>query len=550
MKNLATIILIFCNLNFGAAQNIDSFHADLKHLLSSAFSTADFDTLMKRHGKLLTHYSYPKEDSVIKADVPFPLKPLRSDTLYLNNIHRLLTSKDVNRRGLAFLLAGATGDSSVTKPLLQSIMVEENETLLFWGSMSLYLLGCQETTALFDLLVKHENKGSHIFLGAYTKLNKDSLLFTGLNRIKSLDKNSRILAAYTLAFASKTRANENALRRAVKKWDISEKGYAIWSLKQLKAGNLHSLLRPLLNHPLTQRIALEALVESPTPNDMRVVKRFIEKDNPVSIDLLSTLYSSSKPEVLKYWLYLLRNRPLSEGGFNCPVYDQPLLVSDQLLPDVIETLKKTSDTRVLQYLSRALQGRSDTQSVDIIMKLLHHPDPQIRYWVAFWNNTCQSPRLAAEIPMLIYNPDLRVLPLVEMAIQNNVDSLHSFFEPMYKNPESSDWKYASLIYLASFPKPEYLPLFIEILSVKNGSQGIGASRYAALGIGRLGDVNSDELIIESSRFWREGSDSNAYQHLLALKMLKTEKAKQEFQYYLNSNVSNMREFARQTLDSW
>jgi hypothetical protein len=376
------------------------------------------------------------------------------------------------------------------------------------------------------------------------------LLHTGLSRIQCNNRSARILAARSLGFASKTHANEIALRKAVQKWDIKEKGYAIFSLKQLQAGNLLPLLKPLLNHPLTKNIALEALLESPSPKDRRYVKRLTEKDVPISIELLTCFYKSTKSEAVKHWLYLLRTKPLSKEYFHFSVYDQPLLTTDELLPEVLETLKKAKDPRVLKQLSRALQGRSDDQSVYLILELLHYPDPETRYWVAKWNKNCRSSVLAKEIPALLSNAELRVSPLAAMAIENNVDSLQILFEGIYKDPPASDWKYASLTYLASFPKSNHRSLFRDLLKTNDRQWGIGTSQQASMGLGRLRDADSDELIIASSRIWREGSDSNTYYHLIALEMLKTEKAKLEIQQYLNSTVPRMRDFSKIALDNW
>ncbi|MDO8366455.1 MAG: HEAT repeat domain-containing protein [Saprospiraceae bacterium] len=548
----AFYLMLFLNTNIGFSQSLDSFRVDFKRALSSEFSTAGFGKMMERHRNLLSFYTYryQRSDSTQVSGVQFPLRTFRSDTLYYNNIHLMLASDSASQRELAFLVIGAVGDSSMTKPLLQRMMTEENASLLHWGGMSLFLIGCQETTPIFDLLIKHEAHGSDFFLGAYLRLNKDSLLYTGLNRIENNKRSARILAARSLGSATKTPASEKALRKAVQEWDIHEKGYAIFSLKQLQAGNLRSLLKPWLSQPMTKNIALEALVESPSPKDFRFVKRFVQKSSPISLELLTCFYKSTKSEAVEHWLYLLRTKPLSEGYFNFSVYDQPLLTTDDLLPKVLETLKKATDPRVLQKLSRALQGRSDALSVYLILDLLHHPDPATRYWVAEWNKNCRSSILAKEIPALLSNPELRVSPLATMAIANNVDSLQILFEGIYKDPPASDWKYASLTYMASFPKSNHRSLFQELLKTNDQQWGIGTSQQASLGLGRLGDAEADELIIASSRIWRKGSDSNAYYHLLALKMLKTEKAKLEIQQYLNSTEPRMREFAKQTLDNW
>ncbi len=553
MRTLLCLLSLFIT-NPGFSQNLDSFRLDFKSALSPDFSADEFKTIFDRHKDLLSFYTYgyTRWDKTQTAEMRFPLRAFRRDTLYKQHIDALLSSDNVNQRLFAFDVIAAAGDSSMTKALLQRMLVEEQPTLLYWGGTFLFYLGCQETTPLFDLIVQHENFGDTYFIPLYTRLNKDSLLQTALHRIETDSLKAKVLAAYSLGFPTKTKASEVALRKAVREWDIHTKGYAIISLKQLRVGNLLSLLKPLLDNPLTKTIALEALIESPAARDVRYVKRLAEKEKPVTTEVLNCFYKSTKPEAVKYWLYLLRKKPLPEKRLWFSIVDQPLLSTDALLPDVRKTLKTTKNVYVLQQLSRALQGRTDVESVQLIVELLHHPDAATRYWVAEWNDNCRSPILANELPTLIADPHLRTSPLAMMAIENNLDTLQTIFEKIYQDSSSSDLRQAALLYLSTFPKPRYREMFRELLQSDDRKQSVVMARQAALGLGRLHDVNSDELIIQSSHTWlgEGGGDSNAYPHLLALEMLKTDKAKKEIQQYLYSKEKQMREFAQHTLDNW
>ncbi len=551
MRTLTSFLLIL-NATIVFSQTLDSFRLDFKSALSPTFSEDDLIAMKIKHHKILTYYSYGQQqsDSSQLVGPQFPLRTFRKDSLYVNNLPYLLSSANIDQRLLAFMVIGAAGDSSMAKPLLHRMAMEQNPSLLYHGAISLYLIGCQETTPIFDLLVKNEEFGPYYFHSFYVHLNKDSLLQTALSRIGSDDPKAKTLAAYVLGFTKITKASETALRKAVQEWDIPIKGYAIISLKQLQVGNLLPLLKPLLNDPLTRGIALESLVESPDEKDFRYVKRLAEKENPVTVEVLNGFYKSTKPEAVKHWLYLLRTKPLPEKRLWFSVNQQPLLSIDALLPEVRRTLRMAKDVYVLQQLSRALQGRTDDKSVQLIIDLLRHPDPKVRFWVADWNKNCRTPILAKEIPALLADSQLRVVPLTTMAIENEIDTLQTLFEGIYKNPLVAGWQEAAVDYLSTFPKMRHRAFFIELLEGDNRQRSIGVAQQAALGLGRLKDVAADDLIIQSSHLWREESDSNAYYHLLALQMLKTEKAKAEIQKYLTSKEKQMREFAQRALDNW
>src|SRR5690606_5801877 len=116
------------------------------------------------------------------------------------------------------------------------------------------------------------------------------------------------------------------------------KGYAIYSVKELEMGNLKETFIPLLDSTQTRSIAIEALANSPTKEDVDYLKQLANSEKVVSKDILNGFLESKNPESVKYWLELVSNREIPEKYyFN--TLRKPLLFSDELLNDVQTTLK-------------------------------------------------------------------------------------------------------------------------------------------------------------------------------------------------------------------
>ncbi|AOC93941.1 hypothetical protein BB050_00799 [Flavobacterium anhuiense] len=56
-------------------------------------------------------------------------------------------------------------------------------------------------------------------------------------------------------------------------------------------------------------------------------------------------------------------------------------------------LKNTKDTETLGELVRALNGRTDNTSIDIMLSLLKHQSSSVRYWTALTLENNPSPAL-------------------------------------------------------------------------------------------------------------------------------------------------------------
>jgi hypothetical protein len=235
--------------------------------------------------------------------------------------------------------------------LLDKIQTEKSKGNLIWAGMALLYLKTKHTTALFDFLLKNEDIGDAHMLPLFFQLDKDSLQQTAYNRINSHDAKSKVLAAQILAYTPLNAKTEELLKLAVQTWDLSIKGYAIFSVVDL-----------------------------------------VNKQDTVPSELLNCFYSSKRMDNVRYWLKLLYTRPIPvKYIFFC--FQQPLLSSDNILPDLQNALQRIANKGVLGELVRALNDRTDDKSIEIMISLLKHKSSTVRYWTAKTLQTNPSDKL-------------------------------------------------------------------------------------------------------------------------------------------------------------
>ncbi len=183
------------------------------------------------------------------------------------------------------------------------------------------------------------------------------------------------------------------------------KGYAIYSVKELQMGNLLETFKPLLDDKSTSAISLEALANSPTEADRNYLFELVNKQDTVPAELLDCFYKSKNIDNIKYWLKLLYTKPTPKDTlfkqYTFFVYEQPLIHSDSILSDLQTALQKITDKHILGELARALEGRTDDKSVEIITSLLKSKSPTVRYWTAKTVENNQSEKFK--------NPDISKL---------------------------------------------------------------------------------------------------------------------------------------------
>lgn len=549
IKNSIALLFLLMSLN-GVGQTLDDFKAAFEQATRKDFSEEQLNQMFRTYSRFLTpHSDITQLTANIQGDpIPqYPLADFRKEKLYQENINNLINSRNANHRILAYLVITGTGDKSFESALLKKLETETDKGNLIWAGMALLYLNTVHTTPLFDFLVKNETFGDAHMLPLYVRLNKDSLQQTAYRRIRSDNAIARVLAANILSKTELNSRTEQLLKEAVRNWDINIKGYAIFSIKELQIGDLLREFKPLLDSSQTRRVALEALANSPTKEDREYLFNLVEQQDTVSAELLDCFLQSINIGNVRYWLRLLYTKPVPRK-YIFFVNDQPLLTADEILPDLHTALEKITDPEVLHELVRALAGRTDDKSVNAAIALLKHDDSDVRYWAAWTLRSNTSPQLIQVLPGLLSNPVTRTVALVDVAIDNNLDTLQNVFENIYTDNPDFDWKRSCIRYFSTFPRAKYNDVFKTILEDEKGD--FSMKRDAALGLGRLHSEESVDLIVKVCEKESIDSDLNAHDYLIALEMIKGNKAKKAIEKYANSREQPVRKLVTEILAGW
>lgn len=529
-------------------QNIEDFEKDFINATKTEFTETDLNNMYQTYSVFLEPYYDMME--LMENDeqiVEYPLSKFKETASYKNNINILFNSKNDNQRLLSYLVIAGAGDKKFEKKLLERLKIEKSEGNVIWAGMTLMLLKSKQTTALFDFLVEYEDFGDAHMLPLYIQLDKKSLQKTAYDRINSENVRAKILAAQILSITGKNKKTEKLLRDAVKNWDYSIKGYAIYSIKELRIGNLKNDFIPLLDNPQTRSIAIQALANSPTKEDVDFVKQLLDNEGPVSEELLDGYYESKNIENVKLWLHLVSTREIPENYF-FSVNEQPLLFSDELLKEVQKALKTTKHIQIQKYLISVLKGRNDQESMDIIFTYLDSKDSSVRYWTVNALKGKQPVEVLNKLIEMLKAPEQRVVSITNVLIENKIDSLQTTYEKIYQTEKSLEWQRSSIEYLSTFPKQNHKKIFLEIL--ENAKEDSFIKMAAAMGLANLKDESSVDAIIKTCEKESAHSDYNARTYLVALSKIKGEKARKYIEKYKNSKENMVKDLANELLAGW
>lgn len=550
MKKYIIILVTYLISIASFGQNIDDFKKDFKKATETEFSESELNEMFRTYSNLLTpHSDITQLTASFKNEriVQYPLSEFKKTDDYKNNIQTLLNSENPNQRLLSYLVIAGAGDKNYEKELLEKLKTEKTKGNLIWSGMALMYLQTSHTTPLFDFLIENENFGDSHMIPMYFQLNKDSLQNTAYNRIKSTNLKAKVLSAQLLSKTGKNEKTEKLLLDAVKNWDYNIKGYAIYSVKELEMGNLKESFIPLLDSTKTRPIAIKALANSPTKEDVDYLKQLANSEKVVSKDILNGFLESKNPESVKYWLELVSSREIPEKYyFN--TLRKPLLFSDEMLSDVQTTLKTTKHLTIQKTLIKVLEGREDSVSEEILLNYMDNEDSSVRYWTVDALKNTKSKIVIEKLIELLKKPGKRVSPITYILINNEIDTLQNVYTDIYNTYESSEWKRIAIEYLSKFPKEEHKGIFKDV--IYNEDSGFSMNRNASIGLANLNDKSSIDRIIEISEKEREGSDGNCQAYLRALSKIKGEKAKEYILSFENSKSEYISEFVKEIISEW
>lgn len=349
-----------------------AFIQGFRAALDDDFSDLELSKLMVDHAPLLMPNDIITQ--VMFGKIPaFPLSEFKSENLYLKNIPKLLGSTNKCHRELAYMVIGATGDTSKSGILLERLKTETDESILNRVAMSLMNLNTPHTTAIFDYLVKYETLEDAHLLPVALKLDPDSLQQTAYAKIHSQDEKEKVVAAVFLSVTKPNDQSEALLKQAIRDWDIGIKGFAIQALSEHQYGNVLETVMPLLENPKTRSVSLQALANSPSAADQAYLAFLIGSQDTIATVLLNSLFLSKNLDNVTLALRLLYTKPIP-SNFHLQVSRQPLITSDKVLPEVHAALEQVNDPELRRRLVPVLGKRTDDKSLDLLISLLDNED--------------------------------------------------------------------------------------------------------------------------------------------------------------------------------
>ncbi len=335
-------------------QTYENFLIDFKSGISSNFSERDMKALCTKYPSfLLVGYEpFPRQFSGHKP--VYPLAKLKEEPLYRQNIAALLRSTNPYQRMLGCVTTAAAGDESFNQRLLESLQSDPSKECQKYACAALLRLRDKHTSEIFNYLV--ENKDCAPLQALYLHLDTSSIRHTAYTEINSERDQSKIFAMQSLCVTKLCPKTEEIVKQAITDWSPTLKVYAIETAGHLRMSRLKKILEPLTSEGSLRKSCLAALASSSTSMDQEYLSTFVPDSAEVPNDVLNAYLKSPYESVVRQWLDIVRDRKVSDE-YTFSVFSQPLLLSDKMLEQVRETIKKTHNLKVKAELTRSLKGR-------------------------------------------------------------------------------------------------------------------------------------------------------------------------------------------------
>lgn len=340
------------NLN-SQHQTYEQFLIDFKSGIENC-SDNDLKALCKKYPSFLL-FGYELYPAQIPGHRPVsPLAKLNKEPLYLHNIASLLRSTNPYQRMLGCITAAAAGDNSRNQCLLDLLQSDPSKECQKYACAALLRLRDKHTSQLFTYLV--ENTDCAPLQALYLHLDTSLIRRTAYTQINSERDEAKIFAMQSLGVTELCPKTERIVKQAIVDWSPTLKLYAIETARHLKMSRLKEILEPLTSESSLRKSCLAALASSSTSMDQEYLSTFVPDNAEVPNDVLNAYLKSPYESVVRQWLDIVRDRKVSDE-YTFSVFSQPLLLSDKMLEQVRETIKKTHNLKVKAELTRSLKGR-------------------------------------------------------------------------------------------------------------------------------------------------------------------------------------------------
>lgn len=355
---------MFCSL-YANAQNTTDFKKDFKAAIDSKITNSLADSLMKKHySSLLWFY-----DGSLDV-IAYPLKEMRNEGLYKNNINQLFADTARSVKTLACLMAASTNDTSKINEIKDALKYSKYKNM--FAATSLIVLGDNDLSQIIKCIIANDfNETVYYLTLMFLQTDKTELEKFARDSLFSDDKAVQYLAVKAMGEISPNPKNEEMLREAVLKYDLEMKGWAIAALEHYKAKNMFSLVKPYLNNSQLKQVSLRALAKSTSEEDVNYLNQMLLTEQ-VDRNFWEALLNSENEIHVKSWLSSLKKRKLPVDYY-IYINKNEMIKNDVYFDDICEIISTSKNKMQVYSLMKYFEGRKDKKATDFLTKCLTHP---------------------------------------------------------------------------------------------------------------------------------------------------------------------------------
>jgi hypothetical protein len=370
MKKLFIISFLLLISNVSTAQDIMVFKEEFGHVVQNKISDSIANSFVDKHYSFLLWFFDGSENA--KA---YPLKEIRKEYIYQNNIGKLFADTSQKVNVLACLMVASTYDTTKIADVKNVLRNSGYKNMI--AAKSLLVLGDKDLDPIVKCIIANNFDETVQYLTIdFLNVEKDLLEQFAADSLLSKDKGMQYLAVKAMGQISYKPKNEQLLRQAVVNYDTIMKGWPIAVLAQYKTQHILSLVKSYLENENLREVCLRALIASEDPDDINYVKELIAKKN-FDKDLMNNLLNSDNEFYLKSWLKMLEQNVIPDDYY-INLTNAKLIGNKKYFGQVKNIILTKTNEQQLSSLMDFFNGMYDADTKAFLSKCLDHPIVAVR----------------------------------------------------------------------------------------------------------------------------------------------------------------------------
>lgn len=370
MKRLLLISFLLATTSYLKAQGIITFKEDFKIALGNKITNNLADSLVNKHYSLLLWFFDDSQD--VKA---YPLKEMRNEDEYKNNIDKLFADTSQKVKNLACLLAVSTYDTAKINDVKKVLKHSGYKSMI--AAKSLLVLGDKDLDPIVKCIIANNFDETVQYLTIdFLNFEKDILEKFACDSLLSNDIGVQYLSVKAMGQIPYKTKNEQLLKQAVADYDMQMKGWPLAVLAKYKAKDILPLVKPYLENQNLREVCLRALIASEDANDINYVKELIAKKK-FDKDLMNNLLNSNNEFYLQSWLKMVEENAISDDYF-IDLKNKRLVGNKKYFEVFSKIIYSSLSEQQLYSLMEFYEGMYDEDTKVFLKRCLEHPTEGVR----------------------------------------------------------------------------------------------------------------------------------------------------------------------------